>query len=373
MEVSVTVNEAKHNEIKRHNFELAKNRLKSFSENTAEEINFMDVQESTLFVFDHRITGKEFKDQLEVIQKNFMSTNEISNKIIKEFRAIYDALDTLDRDYILSIVANVKAIEKTSDDIRKQQTVLREHNEKLLNQQSLLDDHQIEIKKTVDNISKIVEVLKNFKEKLDIYKHLVDIDIIWNDVSKYKEYFPTIDNKFQNVEADILNLQEYVNAINDFVGSIKKHKHLQDIDEVWESLCICKADIKKIDADTHRYYQELEKIAQSGEKLYDSVRSNTEDINILNEYRKKLTVIDHLEDIDNIWMNVEKHTNELLEHKKLAGMILKNKTEIEENIEGVAKRNNEDIESLNKKLNYALGLVGISMGLAIVELFLLFK
>lgn len=371
------MNEAKHNEIKRHNFELAKNRLKSFSENTAEEINFMDVQESTLFVFDHRVTGKEFKDQLEVIQKNFMSTNEISNKIIKEFRAIYDALDTLDRDYILSIVANVKAIEKTSDDIRKQQTVLREHNEKLLNQQSLLDDHQIEIKKTVDNISKIVEVLKNFKEKLDIYKHLVDIDIIWNDVSKYKEYFPTIDNRFQNVESDILNLQEYVNAINDFVASIKKHEHLQDIDEVWDSLCICKTDIKKIDADIHRYYQELEKMIQSGEKLYDSIRSNTDDINILKEYKNKLTVIDHLEDIDNIWMNVEKHTNELLEHKKqdseLAGMILKNKTEIEENIEGVAKRNNEDIESLNRKLNYALGLVGISMGLAIVELFLLFK
>lgn len=46
---------------------------------------------------------------------------------------IYNALDALDRDYIASIIANVKAIEKTSNDVRVQQGTLKQHHEKLAN------------------------------------------------------------------------------------------------------------------------------------------------------------------------------------------------------------------------------------------------
>lgn len=73
----------------------------------------------------------------------------------------------LDKDCITSIVANVKAIEKTSNDVRVQQETLKQHNEKLANQQSELDVHQVEIEKNVENISKIVAALRVFKEKLE--------------------------------------------------------------------------------------------------------------------------------------------------------------------------------------------------------------
>ena len=67
--------------------------------------------------------------------------------MVKAFREICNALDVLDRDYIASIVANVKAIEKTSNDVRVQQGILKQHNDKLASQQSKLDVHQIEIEK----------------------------------------------------------------------------------------------------------------------------------------------------------------------------------------------------------------------------------
>ena len=57
--------------------------------------------------------------------------------------------------------------DKHFDEISKQLvSVLKQHNEKLANQQSKLDAHQAEIEKNVANISKIVVALKVFKEKL---------------------------------------------------------------------------------------------------------------------------------------------------------------------------------------------------------------
>ena len=170
-------------EIKRHNFDLAKNRLKEFSETTEAELGIDKVRtDGGLFgLGDHKVTGYELNDRLETIQENFISVNRTNNKVIKEFREVYNALDVLDKEYITYIVANVKTIEKTSNDVKTQQVILKQHHETLASQQSKLNVHQTEIEKSVANISKIVTTLKAFKEKLEDYRHLTDIDKIWND------------------------------------------------------------------------------------------------------------------------------------------------------------------------------------------------
>lgn len=160
--------------IKRHSFDLAKNRLKEFSEKTAAELEIDKVQTDAGFLglFDHKVTGYELNRRLETIQNHFIAINTTNNAVIKEFREIYNALDVLDKEYISSIVANVKAIEKTSNDVRVQQGTLKQHNEKLAKQQSKLDAHQAEIEETMVNISKIVTALNLFKEKLEAYRCL---------------------------------------------------------------------------------------------------------------------------------------------------------------------------------------------------------
>ena len=70
---------------------------------------------------NHKVTGYELNDRIETIQNHLIDINTINNKTIKEFREIYNALDALDKDYMTSIVASVKAIEKTSNDVRTQQ------------------------------------------------------------------------------------------------------------------------------------------------------------------------------------------------------------------------------------------------------------
>ena len=130
--------------IKQHSFEIAKNRLKEFSEKTETKLTLDTVDTDGFFPFsDHRVTGQELNIRLANIQDHFATINETNNKIIREFREVYNALDVLDKDYITSIIANVKAIEKTSNDVRIQQNILKQHNEKLENQQNKLDIHQV--------------------------------------------------------------------------------------------------------------------------------------------------------------------------------------------------------------------------------------
>jgi len=211
--------------IKQHSFEIAKNRLKDFSEKTEADLEITSVPTDSCFgIFDYKVTGEDLNKKLSVIQGHFVAVNETNNKIIREFREIYNALDVLDKDYITSIVANVKAIEKTSNDVRIQQNILKQHNEKLENQQNKLDMHQVEINKSVESISKIVSALKIFKDKLEEYRHLNDIDQIWRDIENHSSILAESKRK---EEQFLINLKTIEIANNDIIkqqDTLKKEK-----------------------------------------------------------------------------------------------------------------------------------------------------
>ena len=147
--------------VKKHSFVLAQKRIKEFSEKSEAELEIDRVRTDGGFLGlgDHKVTGAELNRRLESIQEHFIAVNTTNNKVIKEFREVYNALDALDKEYIAGILANVKAIEKTSNDVRVQQGTLKQHHEKLAYQQNKLDAHQTEIEKNVESISKIVTVL----------------------------------------------------------------------------------------------------------------------------------------------------------------------------------------------------------------------
>ena len=413
--------------IKRHSFDLAKNRLKEFSEKTEAELEIDKVQTDGGFLGlgDHKVTGYELNRRLETIQEHFIAVNTTNNKVIKEFREVYNVLDVLDKDYITSIVANVKAIEKTSNDVRVQQGTLKQHNEKLANQQSKLDAHQAEIEKNVANISKIVIALKVFKEKLEGYNHLTDIDKIWNDcktiqneirvvsdsitkfskkatediatannknkalsdqvnrdiltlrneaksfkeffsdlseklestanlldnqipviketasfteqlknvahlddvdsmwddINKTKENFVTIENSLQNIEADILQMQKHLEEIDSFVAVLNGYTHLQDIDNMWDDLDICKKNIEKINGNIQMQQSELHNLATTSEnhtesiatlfkKLTDAEEYAVDSRNLITKlevFREEVSALNHLMEVDDIWKQTEDH------------------------------------------------------------------
>ncbi len=391
--------------IEKHSFEQAKNRLKEFSEQTEDELKIKKVKENGGFfgLGKHKVTGSELNERLEIIQKHFIEVNTINNKVIKEFREVYNALDALDKDYITSIVTNVKAIEKTSNDVRVQQGILKQHNEKLENQQRKLDAHQTEIEKSVANISKIVTALKVFKEKLEDYKHLTDIDIICEDLdvcktniekmnediqihqkelitlavtgAEHKEFIDTLFKNLAEAEKYAVDSRNLITELETFRVEVSALNHLMEIDETWKRTEDHQIRINRVEQEGKSHTDKLNELIQADMKMRESIDSNESDINGLKEYRDKLGSISHLEDVDNIWKDVKEHTSQLIESERkdesLAAAIQKNKEEVDKNIADTAQTINAAIGSLTKKVKYAYWIAGGSAGLAIIELILL--
>lgn len=435
--------------INKHNFEMAKERLKEFSEKDEAElaIDRVKTEGGFLGLGDHKVTGDELNNRIETIQKHLIDINTTNNKTIKEFREIYNALDALDKDYMTSIVASVKAIEKTSNDVRIQQGVLSQHSDKLQEQQNKLDVHQGEIDKIIDNIKKTITVLKSFKEKLDGLTHLTDIDKIWadcktiqNDVRVASDsYFMSIKkvNKSiqENIEKiDLLSKESYdlnqkLEEILDFVRTLEKIVHLQELDEMWDDLSdahdsiksiSCKIEelqkltsqhqneinqllefmekasalehlmdiddiwnwkeeqelhLKEIDRINEAQDGKLDELVQKNREITGRVSENADDIRQLNECMNNLNSMDHLRDVDGTWQMVEKHSEQLIEIEKqnssLVSTVQKNKEDVEAKIADGIEETNSTMESLAKKIKYAYWMAGGAIGVAIIELVLL--
>lgn len=162
--------------IKRHDFEKAKNNIKIFSENKIEDIEIPHVATDRLIFFSHNVTGKELNSITNKIEKHLIKLNERQNEFIDEFGEVYKALESLDKDYISGILSGIKAAEQASNQAIDASVKATDASEQAM-------DAIREAKIAQNNINKTMEVtiekFKEFKSRLDSYKHLKDIDEIW--------------------------------------------------------------------------------------------------------------------------------------------------------------------------------------------------
>lgn len=435
--------------IQYHDFENAKKEIKEFSEQTTTDLDLKRVDDSKgvgEFLgdwffgrgigLDHKVTGEELNDLTSQIQTHLHSINNTQIKLIKEFGQVYSALEALDKDYIQAILVSIKATEETSEGIQKTQE---------------------QIKKIVENQRKTLEELKKFKQNLDGYAHLGDIDKIWSDFQKWhldmasltkeisvatkqskdnikkieslKATLISAEKKTEDLSAHFSQMIKRLESVTVFTSALEKITHLQDIDEMWESLATAHNSLKNIGSvievlqkDAVIHQEEINKILafveevsslehlmevdeiwkqaedhqtrinrveqeykantdklnvleQSDIKMCESIATNKNDISLLKEYKENLSRISHLNDVDNIWKDVEEHTAKLIECEKrdeeFTATIQKNIEYVNDNIEQVVQTTNASIEGLTKKIKYAYYIAGGSTVLAIIELILL--
>lgn len=207
-----------------HDFENAKKEIKNFSEQTITNFDLNRVKESknTLEVFgdfclgrgigvDHNVTGEELNALTSQIQTHLISINNTQIKLINEFGQVYLALEALDKDYIQAILISIKAIEETSQSNKNTQG---------------------QIKQIVEKQKKTLEELKKFKQRLDGYAHLKDIDNIWNDCQKMAQV-----------------------------------THLTDVDAMWKQVEGHQLSINKVEQNCTNYGERLNELAYVEEKL----------------------------------------------------------------------------------------------------------
>ncbi|MEW8994369.1 hypothetical protein, partial [Clostridium sp.] len=323
-------------DIKTHDFELAKRGLKEFSQKKAEELMIDTVRTDGGFLGfgDHKVTGYELNSRLSTIQQHLIDLNTTNNRTRKEFGQVYSALEALDKDYIQAILISIKATEKTSERIQATQE---------------------QIKKIVDDQKKTLEVLKKFKQKLDGYDHLGDIDKIWSDCQKWYNEVTTLSNSISSAtaiskanaqkaedlktvlkatEKKLNDLSKQLNqqivkieAIIAFTSELEKIVHLQDIDEMWDSLL--------------NAHNSLTNISNELSSFKDTVSKQQSDIETILSFMENLSSCEHLNDVDDIWTKSEEH------HLRLAELV-----KTSEGIQSDVSSNEKNIEELQKYKNH---------------------
>lgn len=326
--------------IKTHDFEIAKKGLKEFSEQTTTDLDLKKVDTSKGvgewfgewfkgggIGTDHKVTGAEINELTSQIQKHLIDINTMHRRFIKEFGQVYNALEALDKDYIKAILISIKATEETSKRIEATQE---------------------QIKRIVDDQKKTLEVLKKFKQKLDSYAHLGDIDKIWNDCQKWYDDITTLSNSIDNAtstsnanakkveglketlkitDEKIGDLDKYLNqkiaqieSVLAFTCELKKIVHLHDIDEMWVSLS--------------NAHNSLMNICNDLNSIRGAATRQQSDIDVILKFMDTLSVYKHLKDIDEIWSKTESHSDRLdslaQQSDNMLGLVHTNQSHIDE-------------------------------------------
>ena len=331
----------------------------------------------------------------------------------------------------------VKVSKKATEDIatanNKNKALSNQVNRDILNLRNeaksfkeFFSDLSEKLESTADLLDNQIPVIKEVASFTEQVAHLDDVDSMWDNINKIKGNFVTVENSLQNIEADVLQMQKHLEEIDSFVAVLSGYTHLQDIDNMWDDLDICKKNIEKINGNIQTQQSELNNLATTSESHTESIATLFKNLAAAEEYAAdsrnlitkletfrekvsalnhlmevdeiweqtedhqtrinrveqeckantdKLRGISHLVDVDGMWNNVEEHTSKLIECEKrdeeLADTIQKNKEEVNDNIAETVQTANAAIEILTKKVKYAYWIAGGSAGLAIVELILL--
>lgn len=320
--------------IKKHNFQKTLKRLKAFSERQKEEIEIKSVATYDLsligFIFDsdHKVTGREFNDRIEAIQNILIRLNKKNIEIVKEFNDIYETFDYLDKEYISAILSVLKGLEKTSDDVKVQQTELKKHHAALERQQNKLDSHQGEIDNIISNMEITINVLKKFKSQLDGLKHLNDIDTVWKECKDIQTKIELVSEHFATVNEESL---KKINALENQLDVLSK-KYDNDIvrvETIEQDIDLLKKDIKSKDT----------QIGKSIDEIQNSLEQYN---NFYSELKKQL----HILEIDTLWDKLDYHQEST---EKLAIESKEANQKIEAVMDEINMLNQKDISS-NLKL-----------------------
>ena len=415
--------------IKKHNFELAKNRIKFLASQVPPSVSLDSFQTEGSFWgswTSHNVTGSEVNDKLvKPLQEKLRKQNEHIKKLFDTADEVYKALDSLDKEYVSGIVGTAEAAALASDQALVASKKAEQASNQALDASSQALDAtkkatiaQNDIKNTIAALQQTVTILKTFKEKvsqelealssigerftpienkisdieqtgktfktsislidslqkyrtlLESYQHLGDIDAIWSDVEGHKKELASfhlqVDNFVEKTNQSTARINADIEALQKFRTLLESYQHLGDIDAIWSDVEGHKKELASFHLQVDNF---VEKINQS------TARINA-DIEALQKYRTLLESYQHLGDIDAIWSDVETLKKEYFDlHQNLSSFIEATNSEqekIKETIHQMEIENNLVRQQYDKRMKIAYWIGGCAVGLTIVNYVLQF-
>lgn len=162
------------NIIKKHNFELAKNRIKSLASQVPPSVSLESFRTdgSILRFTSHNVTGTEINENLvDPLQKKLIDQNNHIRNLYNAADEVYKALDLLDKEYVSGIEGTAEAAALASDQaLAASKNAQKASNQALDASSQALDASkkattaQADIKRTIEALQTTVRILKEFKE-----------------------------------------------------------------------------------------------------------------------------------------------------------------------------------------------------------------
>ena len=315
------------NEITRHNFDKYKEDLKRFSEKQNNDFYIPRVETSSLFVFNHNVTGKELNNVTRTIGEHLIELNKSQTDLIKEFRVIYDAFESLDKEYISGILTSLHAAQlafneniHTVDELKKTQVKL--------------EKAQKDIQSTIDVQKRIINGLSDFNKKLNKNKHLDNIDEMWEDTQRLSinlDNLKTKVNKFEKRKNELFDKIEELEQIINY----KNNENKKIIENIVYSIEKLQKDIK---------------VVEENQKLFD---------NNIGDLQKKIEKNGHFNDIDVMWENTQYMMNTINE--------LSNKlNNLEQEKDSLLLKNEELVNLIKNKKDESKKIQNLSIATAIL-------
>ena len=287
--------------IKPHKFEVSKNKIHSLSTSVSNVSLQKFPTEGSIFPWnDHNITGDEANTLIvSPLQSALISQNTSIRSLFNIADEVYNALESLDKEYIQGIIAAVKSAEIASDQAKAASTKANtasnqalEASRKALDASTKATTAQADIKRTIEALQTTVRILKEFKEK--VTKDL-------SSIASLNTRITSVNSKIQDVENKISDVADSTKKIKDFRALLESYQHLGDIDAIW-------SDVEGHKTNLASFHQQVDAFV---EKVNQATARIDGDIEVLKQYRTLLESYQHLGDVDAIWSDVESHKTNL--------------------------------------------------------------
>lgn len=193
-----------------------------------------------------------------------------------------------------------------------------------------------------------------FKQKLDTYSHLGDIDKIWNDCQKWHKeiselsdtvngaasvgvsnakMIENVQQSLKSVGGKVVNLDKslgeqilQMEIVLEFVNDLEKITHLKDTDQMWIAL--------------DEAHNSLNNICESMKTVNEVANKQQKEIEKILGFISAISEYEHLQDIDSVWNKTENHEKQLSELNQQNALIVEN-----------VKKSHAEIAELRKQEN----------------------
>lgn len=161
------------------------------------------IDEGWIFDSTHNVTGSEFNKLVTQMQAVLSDNAEQRKSLWSSLVGIYDTIGRLDKEYL-------SKIERSFEQINKNYKGIKANNEEIRRDQKELKGHRERISQLIQGHELTLNVLKQFKARIDRLSHLEEIDKLYELSESHTESLKSAVCKLNELEGQVARINETI-------------------------------------------------------------------------------------------------------------------------------------------------------------------